>query len=194
MVAPGLPRHELVLTLLAASVWGLFNAGYIVYLSFAPRVLVSGGYGATEAAAVISIASWVMIFSIAMGGQIADRTGKRDLVFYVCSVTAVASVLLLHEVSIAVWLSLAFGLVGMASAGVIMALTGEAMAPQRRAFGMGVFFSGYFVIMTAAPPIAGWLYDRSGDPYVSVQFAAALFFMSALAHAAFRLVKRRFAE
>jgi hypothetical protein len=70
-------------------------------------------------------------------GRIADRTGKRDLVLYVCSVRAVASALLLRGVSIAVWLSLAFGLIGMASAGVIM---------------------------TAAPPIAGWLYDRSGDP------------------------------
>ena len=190
-VAYGLPRNELILTLLAASVWGLFNAGYIVYLSFAPRVLVAGGYGATQAAAVISIASWVMIFSIAIGGQIADRTGKRDLVIYVGSATAVVSVLLLREVSIAVWLSLAFGLVGMASAGVIMALTGEAMAPQRRAFGMGVFFSGYFVIMTAAPPIAGWLYDRSGDPYVSVQFAAILFTAAAAANWMFRIAKRR---
>jgi len=191
--ASGLPRNELVLTLLAASVWGLFNAGYIVYLSFAPRVLVAGGYGATQAAAVISVASWVMIFSIALGGRIADRTGKRDLVLYVCSATAVVSVLMLREVSIALWLSLAFGLVGMASAGVIMALTGEAMAPQRRAFGMGVFFSGYFVIMTAAPPIAGWLYDRSGDPYVSVVFAAGLFAAAALANWAFRQAKKRIA-
>jgi predicted MFS family arabinose efflux permease len=192
-VAFDLPRNELVLTLLAASVWGMFNAGYIVYLSFAPRVLMVGGYDATQAAAVISIASWVMIFSIGIGGQIADRTGKRDLVIYAGAATAVVSLLLLHEVSIAVWLSLAFGLVGMASAGVIMALTGEAMAPQRRAFGMGVFFSGYFVIMTAAPPIAGWLYDRGGDPYVSVQFAAALFVGAALANWAFRLVKKRIA-
>jgi MFS family permease len=189
--ALGLPRNELILTLLAASVWGLFNAGYIVYLSFAPRVLVAGGYGATQAAAVISIASWVMILSIGIGGQIADRTGKRDLVIYVGAATAVVSVLLLREVSIAVWLSLAFGLVGMASAGVIMALTGEAMAPQRRAFGMGVFFSGYFVIMTAAPPIAGWLYDRSGDPYVSVQFAAILFTVASAANWMFRIAKRR---
>jgi hypothetical protein len=66
--------------------------------------------------------------------------------------------------SLAVVLSLAFGLLGMASAGVIMALTSEAMSPQRRAFGMGVFFSFYFVLMTAA----------------------------ALANRAFRLTKRRF--
>lgn len=192
VAAPGLPRNELVLTLLAAAVWGLFNAGYIVFLSFAPRVLVDGGYGATEAAAVISVASWVMIFSIAAGGRIADRTGKRDLVLYVCAAVAVVCVLLMREVAIALWLSLAFGLVGMASAGVIMALTGEAMAPQRRAFGMGVFFSGYFVIMTATPPVAGWLYDKSGDAYVSLVFAGGLLAAAALANWAFRSAKKRF--
>ncbi|MFO1269126.1 MAG: hypothetical protein U1F67_21685 [Rubrivivax sp.] len=31
--ATGLPRDELLLTLLAAAVWGFFNAGYIAYLS-----------------------------------------------------------------------------------------------------------------------------------------------------------------
>ena len=35
-----LSLHEEFDTLLAATAWGLFNAGYIVYLSFAPRVLM----------------------------------------------------------------------------------------------------------------------------------------------------------
>ena len=189
----GLPRSELVLTLLAATVWGLFNAGYIAYLSFAPRVLMAGGYGATQAAAVISIASWVMIISGALCGQLADRTGKRDLILYICTAVAVAVLLLLRQTSLAVVLSLAFGLIGMAPAGVIMALTGEAMAPQRRAFGMGVFFSFYFVLMTAAPPIAGWLYDLSGDPYWPIVFAASLFAAGALANWAFRMAKKKLA-
>jgi predicted MFS family arabinose efflux permease len=188
----GLPRAELALTLLAATVWGLFNAGYIVYLSFAPRMLMGGGYGPTQAAAVISIASWVMIFSGAICGQIADRTGKRDLILYFCTAGAVLSLLLLPQTPLAVGLSLLFGLVGMAPAGVIMALTGEAMAPQRRAFGMGVFFSCYFVLMTVAPPIAGWMFDRSGDPYSPIVFAAVLFVCSALANWGFRAAKSRF--
>jgi len=190
----GLPRSELVLTLLAATVWGLFNAGYIVYLSFAPRVLMAGGYGPNQAAAVVSIASWVMILSGGLCGQIADRTGKRDRVLYVSTVAAVLSLLLLKQTSLAVALSLLFGLVGVAPAGVIMALTGEAMAPQRRAFGMGVFFSFFFVLVTIAPPIAGWLFDRSGDSYWPIVFAASLFAASALANRAFRAAKRRFAE
>lgn len=188
-----LPRSELVLTVLAATVWGLFNAGYIVYLSFAPQVLIAGGYGATQAAAVISVASWVMIFSGAIGGQIADRTGKPDRMLYVCTAVAVLVLLLLRQTSLALVLSLLFGLVGTAPAGVIMALTGEAMAPQRRAFGMGVFFSFNFVLMAVAPPVAGWLFDFTGDPYGPIVFAAVLFASCIVVHRMFRLAQMKFA-
>ena len=186
-----LPGPELVLTLLAAMVWGLFNAGYIVYLSFATQVLVAGGYGPTQAAAVISIASWVMILSGALCGQIADRTGRRELIMVVCTTVAVASLLLLTQTSMAIVLSLLFGLIGMAPAGVIMALTAEAMAPQRRAFGMGVFFTLYFVVVALAAPAAGWLFDRSADPYVPIVFAAALFAGGAFVYRMFNVVKAR---
>jgi MFS family permease len=189
--AIGLPRAELLLTLLAAAVWGLFNAGYIVYLSFAPRMLIAGGYESAQAAAVVSIASWVMIFSGAVCGQIADRTGQRGLIMYVCAAVAVVSLLLLKQASLAVLSSLLFGLVGMASAGVIMALTGDAMKPQHRAFGMGVFFTLYFLIVTLAPPVAGWLFDRTADPYGPILFAALLFGAAAGGYSVFSLVVRR---
>lgn len=186
----GLPRDELLLTLLAAAVWGLFNAGYVVYLSFAPRVLVAGGYGAAQAASVISIASWVMIFSVTVAGRIADRTGRHATVSCVCLAVGVASLLLLRQGSWAVALSLAFGLVGAAPAGIIMSLTAKSMAPQRRAFGMGVFFSVYFVLMTAAPPVAGWLFDRTGDPFNAIVFAAGLFVATGFGFAAFEPLRR----
>lgn len=189
----GLPRREWVLTIIAAAVWGLFNAGYVVYLSFAPRVLMAGGYDATGAAAVISIASWVMMFSGAIGGLVADRTGRPDGVLYVCAVVGVTSLLLLPFTQLAVALTLAFGLIGAAPAGVIMALTGQAMAPQRRAFGMGVFFSFFFVLVTVAPPLAGRLFDLGGDPYWPIVFAALLFAGAAAANAGFRVAQRRLA-
>ncbi len=189
--AAGLPRDELLLTLLAASAWGLFNAGYVVYLSFAPRVLVAAGYGSTRAAAVVSLASWVMIFSVTVAGRLADRSGRHTTVVVVCGAVAVASLLLLPHAEHAVLLSLAFGLMGAAPAGIVMALTAQAMAPQRRAFGMGVFFSCYFVLMTAAPPLAGWLYDRSGNAYAALVFGALLFALAVLSYAAFAPLKRR---
>jgi hypothetical protein len=37
-------------SLLVAAVWGIFNAGYVVYLTFARRALMTSGYCATQAA------------------------------------------------------------------------------------------------------------------------------------------------
>lgn len=185
-----LTRQELALTVFASLVWGFFNAAYVVYLSFAPLMLTTGGYPPLQAAAVISLASWVMIVSGAVVGQVADRTGRPDAVLYVCMAAAMASLALLGRTELAVFLSLLFGLLGMAPAGVIMALTGEAITAERRAFGMGVFFSGYFLIVAPAPAIAGWLYDRSGDPYDPILFAVALFGLTALSNSGFRLLQR----
>ena len=91
----------------------------------------------------------------------------------------------------AVPLSLLFGLIGMAPAGLIMALTGAAMAPHKRAFGMGIFFSAYFVVTAPAPAIAGWLFDRSHDPFLPILFAIALFALTLAANFAFRIAERK---
>src|SRR5262249_24192610 len=173
-----LRRREWTLTLTAAVVWWAFNAAYVVYLSFAPRVLVTGGLGDFQAASTVSMASWVMIVSGAACGQIADRTGRSDLILYLCLAIAMASLALLPHVGWALPPRLAFGLVGMAPAGLIMALTGTAMAPQKRAFGMGLFFSIYFLLVAPAPAIAGWLYDKSGDAFAPILFAIGLFVLT----------------
>jgi MFS family permease len=72
-----------------------------------------------------------------------------------------------------------------------MALTGAAMAPEKRAFGMGVFLSAYYVVTAPAPAVAGWLYDRLGDPYVPILFAIGLFALTLAANFAFRFAQRR---
>jgi predicted MFS family arabinose efflux permease len=192
--AIGLPRDELLLTLLASVVWGLFNAGYVVYLSFAPQVLVASGYGATQAASVTSIASWVMIFSVTAAGRVADRTGRHATVLCACLAVGIVSLLLLQHAEWAIALSLAFGLIGAAPAGIIMSLTAQSMAPQRRAFGMGVFLSFYFLVMTIAPPVAGWLFDRTGTPFTAIAFAAGLFAATGLGFATFGPLKRSLAR
>jgi predicted MFS family arabinose efflux permease len=192
--ATAMPRDELLLTLLAAAIWGLFNAGYVVYLSFAPKVLVASGLGATKAASVISIASWVMILSVTVAGRIADRTGRHAAVLCTCLAVGIVSLLLLPHSDWAIVLSLAFGLFGAAPAGIIMSLTGQSMAPHRRAFGMGVFFSFYFLIVTAAPPIAGWLFDWTGKPFTAILLAAGLFAAAGLGFLAFEPLKRSLAR
>lgn len=190
VVSTGLTRREWILVVIAALVWGCFNAAFIVYLSFASRVLVAGGYGPLEAAAVISLASWVMIVSGAVCGLIADRTGRSDAILYTCLVVAILSLALLPQTRFAIPLALAFGLLGMAPAGLIMALTGQAMAPEHRAFGMGIFFSIFFLFTAPTPTIAGWLYDLSGDPFWPILFAVAMFGLTMVANFGFRVAQR----
>lgn len=128
------------------------RAGYVTYVSFGPKVLEAQGRSAIAAAGTLSVGSWLMILSGALCGQIVDRLGRRDLVLAVCMTGAVLSLWLLGVPGASLGASLLFGLVGMAPAGVIIALAGLALRPQVRAFGMGVFFTLYYAIMMTAPP------------------------------------------
>lgn len=185
-----LPLDELTLIILAAGVWGFFNAAYIVYLIFVPRILMEGGYGTGAAAATASIASWVFLFSGTVCGQIADRYGRPDAILYGCLMVGIAVLLVLPMTEFGVVLCLLFGLIGIAPAGVIMALTVQAMRPHNRAFGMGVFFSAYFLVTAPAPGMAGWLFDVSGDSYWPILFGALLLVLTGLCNAGFRWTQK----
>ncbi len=87
--------------------------------------------------------------------------------------------------------SLLFGLVGMAPAGVIIALAGAAMAPERRAFGIGIFYTVYYAIVTAAPPVAGAVFDATGDPHGPLVLGMVLFAAVVPAALLFRHVETR---
>ena len=65
------------------------------------------------------------------------------------------------------------------------------MAPHRRAFGIGGFFTSYFLISTPAPGIAGWLFDTTGIAYWPIVFAATLFLFTGVANAVFRYAQAR---
>jgi MFS family permease len=63
----------------------------------------------------------------------------------------------------------------MAPAGVIMAMVGQAMRPEVRAFGMGIFFTIYYAIMLVTPPVAGAILDATGNVQGPIWVAIVLF-------------------
>ncbi|MDA8574836.1 hypothetical protein N9L79_04795 [Alphaproteobacteria bacterium] len=77
----------------------------------------------------------------------------------------------------AVLASLALGIFGGGPGGLVMALSNSAMVTARRAFGMGYFFSLYFLIVSLAPVIAGWLFERTNDAFTPLVFGAGIFAM-----------------
>ena len=184
-----LTEQEWRLILLAATAWGVFNAAYVTYLAFAPKVLEGHGQSAIAAASIISVGSWIMIFSGAACGQFVDRFGGRNLVLVVCMGGAIAALLLLGLPGAGIWASLLFGLIGMAPAGVIMAMAGQAMRPQVRAFGMGMFFTVYYAIMWITPPVAGAILDATGNPQGPLWLAMILCALVVLLGIAFQFFK-----
>ncbi|MEZ5652458.1 MAG: MFS transporter [Burkholderiaceae bacterium] len=185
-----LAARNVVLTLLAAVVYGLFNASYVIYLSFAPLAIASAGVQPLAAAAIASVASWIMIVSAIVAGRFADATGRSDVVIYIGSLASMASLLALGQPGLSWPAVLLFGLVGAAPAGVIMSLTVEAMPAQARALGMGLFYTVFFLLMTVTPPLAGRLMDGVGTPAAPLALAAALVAGAALACVCFRFVQR----
>ena len=184
-----LTRVEWRLVICAASAWGVFNAAYVTYLSYGPKVLEGLGQTAIAAAGVISVGSWLMIISGALCGQIVDRVGGRTRVLTVCMGAAIVSLLLLGQPGAGLGASLLFGLVGMAPAGVIMAMSGQALRPQVRAFGMGVFFTVYYAIMLVTPPLAGTILDATGRTQGPIWLAIVLFASVVPLAIAFQYVK-----
>jgi MFS family permease len=64
----------------AGLIWGLFNLGFAMIFSFGPTMLVERGYTIAQSGSVISIVLWLAVFSIPLGGFVADRLKRPQFV------------------------------------------------------------------------------------------------------------------
>lgn len=193
-VSPQVKRLSLpvmTLVLLSGLIWSLLNVGYLVYLSFTPVSLVESGESIISANRVSSLASWAMLLSIPAVGWLADRTGKSNLLLFAGTLVSIASLALLPGTENPALLCLLFGLLGLAPAGIVMALPARILAPNERAFAMGIFFTVYYIGMTVGPGIAGSLADYYTSADAALYFASGLFLMMAFCHLAFRAIQAK---
>ena len=192
LVEWGLKRKEWWLIGVSAISWGVFNAGYIVFLSFAAQSLVTDERSILAATALVSIGSWTAMAAIPAGGIVADWSKRPDLVVYTAMGLGIVSMITLPMDGLAIPSAIIFGAAGIMPAGVLVAMTGRAVAPERRAFGMGVYYIGYFFFCTVSPIVAGWLFDQTGDARDPLLLAMGLFAATAATYWAFDVVERRF--
>lgn len=186
-----LTRPEWFLTSTAAMSWGFWNAGYLVFLSFSIPALTGTGLPVVQAALIASMVNWLAMLSIPGAGFVADRFKCPTIVVMTGMTVATAAVLLLPVEGLGLWLCLGFGLVGIAPAGIVIALAGTAMAPERRAFGMGVHQTWYFVLTAPAPVLGGLAYDQTGSLYGPLGLAAGLFVLTAVLYIVYIVARRR---
>ena len=187
----GLTARELSLTLLAGAVWSFYNVGFIVVVSFAPDFLTAAGRSVADAGAVASIATWLALISVPLGGFLAERSGRPNVVLAL-SLSAYGAVI----AALTVWdapilLFVIMGLVNGVPAGIIMALPARAVRAEVLAQAMGLYFTCYYVGMTALPAAAGWARDAIGYAGAPLLFAMAILIVALLAFAAFCRVEAR---
>jgi MFS family permease len=169
-----LSRRESVFASLSGAVWALYNAAYIIVVSFAPLLLASRGLPAANAALISSAATWPLVISIPFGGVLADRTGRGEAIMHTCfGVMAVSIPLMLAVPSPLVMLAV-IGLAVGPAAGIIMALPARVLRPESRSLGMGIYFMWYYIGMAVLPGVAGWCQERSGLAAAPLLFASSL--------------------
>src|SRR6516225_2481310 len=84
--------------IVAGLIWGLFNLGFAMIFSFGPTMLVERGYTIAQSGSVISIVLWLAVFSIPLGGFVADRLKRPQFVLVAGSLLfALLMLLLAHS-------------------------------------------------------------------------------------------------
>jgi MFS family permease len=184
-----LPARETRLSISGGFAWGCFNASLVTLIAFGPGLLVARGDTLGAAGATVSLAIWVTIVSVPLGGLISDRVGRPSALIVVGSLLAAVTTLCIPVIAHA---GLAFCLVGLTIGGPpgpLMALLPRALSPERLATGFGVFYTVFYVMMAATQPAAGLVRDLVGDPAAPIVFAAAVMAATALGLAMFRWVE-----
>ena len=174
----------------AGFAWGCFNASLVTIIAFGPGLLIARAIPLADAGFVVSLAIWVTIVSIPLGGMLGDRLGRPTLLIVLGSVVAAATTLLLP-----VWphTALGFVLVGLAVGGPpgpLMALLPRALPAERLTATFGVFYTVYYVVMALTQPAAGLVRDRAADPAAPIVFAAAVMAATVLGLGLFRGAER----
>jgi len=186
----GVSRREAWLVVLAGLIWALFNVGFVILPSFAPEFLISNGYSVALASSLVSTVTWIVTPSLMVGGYLAERIGRPNIILIACfSSIGLALVLLtlsLNPLTLFIALGLFFG----PPAGVIMALPNEVLRAENRGPGMGIFYTGYYAGTATLPALAGFLQDITEDPATPFIFGGALFFIMIVILGLFRYSQR----
>ena len=167
-----LDRNALLAAIAAGLIWGLFNVGFAMILSFGPSLFVERGWTITGAGSILSIVLWLSVLSIALGGFAADRLKRPQTILVTGTILFAGLMILLPHASLVLPCVVAIGLISGLPAGPMMSLPARVLQPATRAIGMGIFYTVYYAAMMVGPVIGGAGAKWSGSAAAALQFGA----------------------
>ncbi len=184
-----LDRRELLLVMIAGLVWMCINGAYLVLLSFGPIFLHENGTSFATAGRVVSLMSWVFLFSLPLGGYLATRLRVPNMVMFTgLAGTIVSGGLILYTDMPFVAFAL-FGILCAACVPVIATLPVEVLRPETRGPGLGIYYLWYFAGSAFMPVVAGYLKDVTGTAASSVLFGVAMMVATLILVGLFRVAQ-----
>jgi predicted MFS family arabinose efflux permease len=169
-----LNRDAMMAVTAAGLIWGLFNVGFATVFSFGPSMLVERGWSITAAGSTISIVLWVAVFSVPLGGLLADRTGRPQTILAASCILFAMLMLAFPRGSAVLPAVIGLGWMGGLPAGPIMSLPARVLQPATRAIGMGIFFTVYYAAMMLGPVVGGALAKWTGSAAAAFYFGAVM--------------------
>jgi len=172
-------------------IWGMFNGGLVVYFSFAPAFLAEhASLTIARSGALVSLALWVGMVSIPVGGYVAQRSNRQYAIVVLFCLIAVSALLMLVAGARPAFACVVLGLAIGPPPGVITALPTRILPAADRAAGFGVFYTLHYLFQATSPALAGWLHDAAGSN-AAILFAAVLFAVPLPLLALFEFLVRR---
>jgi hypothetical protein len=131
-----------------------------------------------------------LIATIPLGGYAAEASRRPSAATTAGLVLAAASAAMLAtNVAPLTVFAVAALVIGL-PAGPVMAMPAQALRPESRAPGMGVFYTCYYAAMAALPGLAGMARDFTGSPAAPVLFAAIMMLATLICVVSFGAVMR----
>lgn len=123
--------------------------------------------------------------------MIADRLQQRDSVLAFGILSFAALMFVAPGTHQLVPMFVALGVVSGIAAGPIMSLPADVLQPRNRAYGMGLFYTLFYLAIFIAPIVAGHLAEAAGGAEAAFTFGAWMLLGCLLLLGLFKLSVRR---
>jgi predicted MFS family arabinose efflux permease len=182
--------QSVIAVCIAGAIWGIANAAFATLFSFGPTMLSEKGYLASTAASLVSVVLWVTILAIPLGGMVAARYAKINLIIVVCLLVGATLIALVTRIDGSLVLFIGIGIIAGLPGAAIMSLPSMVLEPDSRAIGMGIFFSIHYGIMLLFPVVQGILARGTQTAAITFDAAAVLLLASVPLLVAFSFVSK----
>jgi predicted MFS family arabinose efflux permease len=140
---------------------------------------------------MISTISWVVIPALPLGAWLAERIGRPYRTMVRCFLAAALAIWVVPIMNPSIPLFTIIGLLLALPAGLIMALPGKSVRPERLAIAMGIYFTCHYGGIGLLSAIAGYTRDVTGSPAAPIWFAGAMLVLATIMLVQYRSLRSR---